>query len=100
MVPTFAKHLGWKGQPEGGWIGLGSELGRLLARASKRPFKPSMAAFIGMVVFMPAFQLITSIPLLGGLFGIALVSVGLGAVSLTRSGLRRFVPATDEDLSE
>lgn len=49
---------------------------------------------------MPAFQFITSIPMLGGLLGIAFGSIGLGAVSLTRFGLRRFVPATDEDLSE
>lgn len=83
-----------------GWVGLGSELGRLLVQVSKRPIKPTTAAFIGMSVFMPAFQLLTSIPLLGGALGIALASVGLGAVSLTRFGLRRFVPATDENLSE
>jgi hypothetical protein len=83
-----------------GWIGLGTELGRLLVRALKQPIQPSMAAFIGMFIFMPAFQLLSSMPVLGGLSGIALVSVGLGAVSLTRLGLRRFVPATDENLSE
>ena len=75
-----------------GWIGLGSELGRLLVRLSKRPIMPSLAAFIGTFVFMPAFQLLTSIPLPGGLLGIALAAVGLGAISLTRFGLRRFIP--------
>jgi cytoskeletal protein CcmA (bactofilin family) len=79
-----------------GWVGLGSELGRFLVKMTRRPIKPSKVAFIGMFVFMPAFQLFTSIPLLGGALGIALGSVGLGAVSLTRFGLRRFVPATDE----
>ncbi|HNS02410.1 MAG TPA: hypothetical protein PKM78_08530 [Anaerolineae bacterium] len=38
--------------------------------------------------------------LLGGLLGIALASVGLSAVSLTRFGLRRFAPVTDGGLSE
>lgn len=83
-----------------GWVGLGSELGRFLVRMTRRPIKSSKVAFIGMFVFMPAFQLLTSIPLLGGALGIALVSVGLGAVSLTRFGLRRFIPATDEDLPD
>ncbi|MDL1945040.1 hypothetical protein FBQ99_22215 [Chloroflexi bacterium CFX2] len=83
-----------------GWVGLGNELGRLLVRASKRPIKPAMAAFIGIFIFMPAFQFITSIPMLGGLLGIAFGSVGLGSVALTRFGLRRFVPATEENLSE
>lgn len=83
-----------------GWVGLGSELGGFLVKMARRPIKPSKAAFIGMFVLMPAFQLLTSIPLLGGTFGIALVSAGLGAVSLTRFGLRRFIPAADEDLPD
>lgn len=83
-----------------GWVGFGSELGRFLVQMVRRPIKPSKAAFIGMSVFMPILQLFTSIPVLGGALGIALASVGLGAVSLTRFGFRRFIPATDEDLSE
>jgi hypothetical protein len=79
-----------------GWIGLGSELGRFLVRVSKRPIRPSMAAFIGTFAFMPAFQLLTSIPLFGGLLGIAMAAVGLGSVSLTRFGLRRFMPEQRE----
>lgn len=75
-----------------GWIGLGCELGRLLVRVLKRPLKPSMAAFIGTFVLMPALQLLSSIPVLGGLLGMTLAAVGLGAVSLTRFGLRRFIP--------
>lgn len=82
-----------------GWVGLGNELGKLLVRVLKRRVKPSMAAFFGMLIFMPALQLLTSIPMLGGLFGLLLASIGLGAVSLTRFGLRRFVPA-NEGLSE
>lgn len=83
-----------------GWVGMGSELGRLLVRVLKRPLKPSTAAFLGMLVFVPGLQLISFLPGIGGLLGIGLAAVGLGAVSLTRFGLRRFVPATDETLSE
>lgn len=83
-----------------GWVGLGNELGRLLVRVVKRPVRPSLAAFFGMLIFMSAFQLLTSIPMFGGALGIAFASIGLGAVSLTRFGLRRFMPATDGSLSE
>lgn len=83
-----------------GWVGLGVELGRLLARALKRSWKPSMMTFLGMLIFMLGLQLFTSIPILGGLLGLALASIGLGAVSLTRFGLRRFIPVTDGGLSE
>ena len=79
-----------------GWIGLGSELGRILVQVSKRPISPSMAAFLGTLIFMPVFQLLTSIPLLGGLLGITLAAVGLGSISLTRFGLRRFIPVQEE----
>jgi hypothetical protein len=81
-----------------GWVGLGNELGRFLIRLLKRPARPSGAAFLGMFVFMPGLQLLTTLPAIGGLLGIALAAGGLGAVSLTRFGLRRFVPATDENL--
>lgn len=80
-----------------GWVGLGNELGKFLVRLLKRPVRPSRAAFLGMLVFMPGLQLLTTLPAIGGLLGIALAAVGLGAVSLTRFGLRRFVPATDEN---
>jgi len=37
-------------------------------------------------------ELLSSIPQIGGLIGIVFAMVGLGAVFLTRFGLRRFVP--------
>lgn len=82
-----------------GWIGLGVSAGRLGARVVKRPVKPSVAAFFGTLVFMLGLELLSVIPMIGGLLGIAVVLVGLGAVSLTRFGMRRFVPAMDENLS-
>lgn len=78
-----------------GWVGLGSELGKLLVMLLKRPVKPSTTAFLGMFVLMPGLQLLFSIPAIGGLLGIALLAVGLGAVSLTRFGFQKFVPTTD-----
>ncbi|MEA3439463.1 MAG: polymer-forming cytoskeletal protein [Chloroflexota bacterium] len=83
-----------------GWIGLGFSAGRLGTRVLKRPLKPSTQAFFGTLVFFMGLELLTSIPMIGGLVGISLAGIGLGAVSLTRFGLRRFVPAADENLSE
>ena len=83
-----------------GWIGLGISAGRLGVRVLKRPLKPSTQAFFGTLVFIMGLELLTFIPIIGGLIGISLAGIGLGAVSLTRFGLRHFVPATDENLSE
>lgn len=82
-----------------GWIGLGVSAGRLGARVLKRPLKPSLAAFLGMLVFMLGLELLSVIPTVGSLLGIAVAVIGLGAVSLTRFGLRRFVPVAEENLS-
>lgn len=81
-----------------GWVGLGSELGRFLFRFSKRPFKPSQAAFIGMLIFTLGTELLASLPAIGSLLSLTMVFIGLGAVMLTRFGLRRFVPTTEENL--
>ncbi len=82
-----------------GWIGLGISAGRLGIRILKRPVKPSAAAFISMLVFMLMLELVSSIPLIGDLLGLSVVLIGLGAVALTRFGLRRFTPAANQNLS-
>lgn len=81
-----------------GWIGLGVSAGRLGVRVLKRPVKPSTAAFFGTLFFMLVLELLSSLPLIGGLLGIMLAVVGLGAVSLTRFGLQHFTPSTDQNL--
>lgn len=81
-----------------GWVGLGSELGRLLSRLINRPIKPSQTAFIGILVLTLGLEMIAFIPGIGGLLSLALVATGLGATMLTRFGLRRFVPAIEENL--
>lgn len=83
-----------------GWIGLGVTAGRFGVRVLKRSVNPSAAAFCGTLVVMLGLELLTSIPTIGGLIGIACASVGLGAVSLTRFGLHRFVPAVDDNLAK
>jgi hypothetical protein len=83
-----------------GWIGLGVSVSRPGVRVMKRPLKAAVAAFLGTLIFMVGLQFLSSIPLIGGLLGIAIASVGLGAVSLTRFGLRSFVPAANENLPD
>lgn len=82
-----------------GWIGLGVSAGRFAVRFLKRPLKASTVAFYGMLVFMFGLELLSLIPTIGSLLGIAVAVIGLGAVSLTRFGLRRFIPAEPENLS-
>jgi hypothetical protein len=82
-----------------GWIGLGATAGRLIGRIMNHPFSSAKSAFIGTMVFVLVLELISSLPLVGGLLGIIAAAIGLGAVALTRFGLQRFVPASDFDLS-
>ena len=82
-----------------GWIALGVWAGRLAVRVLKRPVQPSVQAFLSMFVFMLVLELLSLIPTIGSLLAIAISVVGLGAVSLTRFGIRRFIPANPENLS-
>lgn len=82
-----------------GWVGLGISAGRFAVRFLKRPVKSSIAAFLGMLIFMFGLELLSLIPSIGSLLGIAIAVIGLGAVSLTRFGLKRFIPAEPENLS-
>lgn len=82
-----------------GWIGLGVTAGRLTGQALKRPLSPAKSAFLGTLACVFALEWLSSIPFIGGLFGIVVAAVGLGAVALTRFGWQRFVPASDADLS-
>jgi hypothetical protein len=50
-----------------------------------------------MAVFVLTLELLTAIPLIGGLLGIIVAAIGLGAVSLTRFGWQTFVPASETD---
>ncbi len=78
-----------------GWVGLGITAGRLVELVLKRSFSAEKSAFSGTLVFMIVLELLSSIPLIGGLLAIVVAAIGLGAVSLTRFGFQIFVPATE-----
>ena len=80
-----------------GWIGLGVSAGRLAAQALNRQLSPAKSAFLGTLIFMIVLELLSALPVVGGLLGIVVAANGLGAVSLTRFGLQRFVPVGDND---
>ena len=50
---------------------------------------------MGTLVFMILIDLISIIPFVGSLIALLADTIGLGAVMLTRFGLRKFVPAAD-----
>lgn len=82
-----------------GWIAMGTSIGRFGARILKRTISPSISAFFGTLAFMLIMEIVSSIPVFGGLMGLIIATTGLGAVSLTRFGLLPFVPATDDSLT-
>lgn len=82
-----------------GWIGLGVSAGRIGVRLLKRPAPASRSAFFGTLAFVLLLELASSIPFVGGLIGLILAMVGMGAVFLTRFGLQNFTPAAEDDLS-
>jgi cytoskeletal protein CcmA (bactofilin family) len=78
-----------------GWIAWGVAVGRRLAQRFAWTFRRPGQAMLGTLAFVLAVELIGLIPYVGGIIGILTASVGLGAVLLTRFGVRRFVPASD-----
>ena len=78
-----------------GWIGFGTAFGRWLARRLDLQIEQAGSAFLGTLVFMILIDLISIIPFVGSLVALLAVTIGLGAVMLTRFGLREFVPAAD-----
>jgi uncharacterized protein (DUF983 family) len=77
-----------------GWIVYGVALGRFVAQRLKLKLSAWQVVFGGTFIFMLLISLITEIPIVGGLIGILIASAALGAVFLTRFGLRRFIPET------
>lgn len=76
-----------------GWIGLGGWLGARLTNRLGLTWSRSRENTAGTILLLLILSLLNQIPLFGG-FLLALVSlVSLGAVFLTRFGIRRFEPA-------
>ena len=82
-----------------GWIGLGVRAGSWAAHRLGRPLSPARSAFLGTLGFILLLELLSALPGVGGLLGIVVAATGLGAVSLTRFGLQRFVPVGEEEIS-
>ncbi len=80
-----------------GWAAMGVLLGSLGLHLLKRQGTPRAAAFLGGLGFFLLLEIVSSLPFVGGLIGISVALVGLGAVFLTRLGLHQFVPASAGD---
>ena len=75
-----------------GWIGIGAATGSGLAGWRNWAISMPQTVFLGTLAFMLALNLFTLLPVVGDLAGIASAAIALGAVVLTRFGLREFVP--------
>jgi hypothetical protein len=85
-----------------GWIALGLEVGKRLAKAMNQDFQPVVAAGLGTLIFALVVNGIGFIPCVGWLAPFLASAVGLGAVLMTRFGTRPYgmvevseVPPTD-----
>lgn len=79
------------------WIAWGVYLGCSLVKHFNLKISSGLAAFLGSAIFILLLNLITMIPWVGGYIGLIFAIIGLGAVFLTRFGIRRFTPT---DLSK
>jgi hypothetical protein len=75
-----------------GWLACGIFLGNWVVPRLKAGIGERWTAFIGSSIFILILNAITAIPRAGGILGILVAAIGLGAVFLTRFGLRRFTP--------
>lgn len=75
-----------------GWVGIGTAVGHRLATWRNWALRPPASAFLGTLVFMLVVNLVALIPAVGSLVSLLTATTGLGAVLLTRFGLREFVP--------
>lgn len=75
-----------------GWIGIGMAAGRQLQRRWRPELSPGVSAFAGTLIWMVLLNLAGLLPLVGDWIGILAAVLSLGAVLLTRFGLREFVP--------
>lgn len=75
-----------------GWIAGGTALGAWAVGLSRLQMRPGTERFLGTFALMLVLNALSAIPGIGGMLGILMGVVGLGAVFLTRFGLRRFIP--------
>jgi hypothetical protein len=75
-----------------GQIALGVWAGRILERLARWRLRPPISAFLGAFTFRVILGLLALIPAAGSLLELLVAIIVLGAVTLTRFGLREFVP--------
>jgi hypothetical protein len=75
-----------------GWVAIGYELGRRMLATSQSAFSPVLAAGLGTLVLSLVSGGISFVPCWGGLFGLIVGLVGLGAVIITRFGTKVYAP--------
>ena len=79
-----------------GWLGFGSLLGTGLSRRLRIKLHPSLSAGLGTGLFILIVNFASVLPYIGGLLAMTSVLIGLGAVFLTRFGLRHFMHAHEQ----
>lgn len=83
-----------------GWIALGMEVGRRLARAFSWDMNETALAGLGTLLLTFVLGGIGAIPCIGWIPGMFVASVGLGAVLLTRFGSQEYPPMLSESESK
>jgi hypothetical protein len=83
-----------------GWIAIGYELGQRMLATTQTTTSPVLAAGLGTLVLSLVAGGIGFIPCWGGLFGLVVGLIGLGAVIITRFGTKVYAPELGTSLSE
>ena len=83
-----------------GWAACGVVVGRWLARRTSWRLTPPVAASAGAFLLLAVSALLRPVPVLTDVAALGTVAVGLGAVLLTRFGLRAFVPSAEVEAAE
>ena len=81
-----------------GWLACGIALGKWVNQQLTGGISKRWAVFGGTFCFILLLNALTAIPRAGAIFGILAAATALGAVFLTRFGLRRFIPESTADL--
>jgi len=76
-----------------GWIALGLEVGERLAKQMNQDWAPPFAAGVGTFILVLVGGLLNIIPFFGWVFTALISAAGLGAVLLTRFGMKDYIPA-------
>lgn len=80
-----------------GWIAIGQEVGSRFADMFKQDWNEAIEAGLGTFLLTFVVSVLGIIPCLGFIFGLVIVSVGIGGTILTRFGTREYLGAKGEE---